>query len=262
MEFNMKIVVISAITLFAILAFWFGFTAYNAHQNDMEQHATLNHAISLAEGRTSQAYEFFLENREHFQLLSQSAELKLWQVTFLPNLIISMADYEMWRPHEWNTIPWMTEDILESIMVLLYSDIPGARDLSIIFHGDSMDYTIFGTPLHAILYGMRPHAWVVINYGSTYPREDRRVVSAESIEDGFYITITSEIPRHEARIYVFLTVFFFILTLATIAVLIWGIKTYRFMSDRGTTTKTILIMIVFILLLFFVSYMLFRTIDI
>jgi hypothetical protein len=256
-----KIVVISTVTLFAILTFWFGFTAYNANQNDMEHHAKINHAISLAEGRVSQAHDFFLENHRHFQLLSQSDDLKLWEITFLPSLIISLADYEMWRPHEWNNIPWMTDEILESVMVLLYSDIPGARDLSIIFHGDSMDYTIFATPLHAILYGMRPYAWVVIHYGDTYPRDDRRVVSAEPIGDGFSITITSEIPRHEARLYLFLTILFTVLTMASIAVLIWGIKTYRFISEPGTTAKTILLMLVSILVLFFVSYFFFSRVE-
>jgi len=258
----MKIVIMIAIALFAILAFWFGLTTLGSHHGDAEQHATLEHAVSLAEGRVSQAHEFFRENREHFVLLSQSAELKAREVSFLPRIIISLADHEMWRPNEWEDIPWLTMDMLESAMVLLYSDIPGSRDLSIIFHSDSMDYTIFGTPLHAILYGMRPHAWVIIHYGDTHPREDRRIVSTEPIEDGFYITITSEIPQHEARLYLFLTILFLVLTLASIAVLIWGIKTYRFLSESCSTTRTILIMVVVVLLIFFVSYLVLNSMDI
>jgi predicted permease len=82
-----------------------------------------------------------------------------------------------------------------------------------------------------------------------------------SIGDGFSITITSEIPRHEARLYVFLTVLFAILTLAAIAVLIWGIRTYRFLSEPGSTAKTILIMLVSILVLFFVSYFFFSRVE-
>jgi len=258
----MKLITMIAIALFAIIALWLGFYAYIVYQNDLEQHAVIEHAVSIAESRRSQAHEYFKENRSHFILLAGSLELQERKAALMPYLIISVADNTLWWPHDWQSIPWISAPLFESILILLHPDTPGARDNSIIFHGSSMDYTLFGTPLHAVLYDMQPHAWVIIHNGETYPREDRRVVTTEMIEDGFYITVTSELLRNESRLYLYLTILFTILTLAAVAVLIWGIKTYRFVSEPDTTTRTVIIMFVVVVLIMFGTYLFFNTMDI
>lgn len=258
----MKTVMMIAIALFAILAIWLGIYTNIAHQNDIAQHVAVDHAVSLAENRLQQAHEFFMENRAHFDTLIRSDILKEKQIVFRPYLIISMTDLEVWWPHEWSEIPWMTDDILESTVALLNPDTPGARENSIIFHGDSMEYTLFATPLHAVLYEVRPLAWVLINHGETYPRSDRRVISEEAAQYGFYVTVTSEILRNESRLYLFLTILFTVLTIASIIILIWGIKTYRFISDPDTTTKTITIMIIIIIVIVLFATFMINLLDI
>ena len=258
----MKIVMMTAIALFSIIAFWLGFYAYITYQNDMEQHATVRHAVLLAENRVSQAHDYFQENRHHFDLLASTNNLKEKEIAFLPYIIISVVDNELWRPQEWGNIPWLSAPLLDSVMTLLHPDTPGARDNAIIFHGNSMDYTLFATPLHAVLRDLKPYAWVIINYGEIYPRDDRMIVSTEAIEDGFSITITSVPLRNESQLYLILTGLFVVLSLASVFVLIWGIKTYRFISEPDTTTRTILIMLVVIMLLMFGTYLFFNTMDI
>jgi len=91
-----------------------------------------------------------------------------------------------------------------------------------------MEYTLFGTPIHTVLHNLRPYAWVSICCGDISPRDDRRTISTEAIDDNFSIMITSELLQNEAGYYILRSIIFIVLIGISSAVFIWGIKSYRF----------------------------------
>lgn len=253
----MKKVLMIAVVLFALLAAWFGIYTYSVRQNDLKQRNSLEHSIAIAVNRLPQAHDFFLQNRHKLELLSLSEELHTREVTILPGLLISVADDMLWWPQQWDEIPWLTAELEEAALALLLTDTPGAHDVSIVFSESSMNFTLFATPLHAVLHGQRPHAWVVISYGETLTWSNRGIVHTEPLESGFHLTITSEQPRNEARVYLLITILFAALSLVSLVVLIWGIKTYRFMVETDTTFRTVLILGAVVVFLVLITYIFF-----
>jgi len=238
----LKNILLITIAIFALLALFFGLNAHGARSNDIRQNDFIERSVVLAEARLPQAEAFFFENRHHIELLAQSPELHAREVTILPNILISVTDETFWSVWEWHEIPWLTYDLIEAIFALLYTEEQGANHLSIIFYNGAMHYTLFATPLHAILHGNQQHAWVAICYGDAFPWEARTTVHTEPLDSGFYLSITSFIHRNEALPFILLTALFIVLTIATSVVLIWCVRTYKILFEADNTIRTILLM--------------------
>jgi len=250
-----KILTIAAIVL-SICAVLLGIYTWTASQTDEELNALIDRSVVLAEARLDQAEEFFFENRQKFELLGRAEELQARNVTFISNMMISVADDEIWWASQWGQLPWMTPEIGNAVLELLHTDTPGALDLSIVYNNNTMHFTLFATPLHAVLHNQQQQAWVMINYGEASPPwENRHVVHTQPIEDGFYLTITALQHRNEAFRFLLITILFVVLAIASFVVLIWGIKTYKFAPESDNTLRTIFLIVAAIVVLTILSWL-------
>lgn len=249
----MRNILLAAVATLAIMTGFLVVYSFNARQNDMEQHRGVAHGITLAEGRIPQAREFFNTHRHYFTLLSNSPELFYRQVTILSNTIVSVTYSDFWRRQQWHSLPWLDDEIIHAAITLINTDEPGVRDASIRYTSDSMGFALFGTPLHLSLPGQRTMAWVSISYGQHHEvLPDRRNIHTEPLDSGFSLIITAELLRNEARLAVIITVMLALLTLATLAVLIWGIKTYKFIQGPDDSTPRTMIILSVVVVAFLV----------
>jgi len=238
-----------AVAVFSLAALWFGIYTYGARRNDLDQRASVETAISLADRRLSQANDLFEQYRATLDVLAQSDELYLRQVTFAGHMLISVRDESIYWMQEWQDIPWLSPSEAEAAAFLLSTEIQGSRDVSIVFSEYTMTFTIFATPLHQ----NPPRAWVVLRHGNTLDRAERRVVQAEELEGEWNLAIISEQLRNEATPYLIITIIIAILAIASTAVLIWGIKTYRFIAEPNNIFNILLIIGVAIALMVLLS---------
>lgn len=238
-----------AIILFALLAVWFGIVTHGALQSRADSLNSIEHSVTLAMRRVPQARDFFERNRQHLELLAASQELQAREVSMLPGILVSVADDMLWSANEWHEIPWLTQEETEAALILLRTEEPGANDVSIFFGDGSMNFTLFGTPLHAVLHGLRSHAWVIIQYGDYIVREDLRLVHTETIDENWNLIVTSVLVEDGFRTYLFITILFAVLSLASLIILIWGIRTFKFIPEPDNTFRTIVFIFAAIVLL-------------
>ncbi|MCL2409626.1 MAG: hypothetical protein FWC96_08475 [Oscillospiraceae bacterium] len=213
-----------AFVVFAAIAVFLGNHTNTRRQRDLEQHAVLDHAAEFGRARLPQAREFFAENRTYLDYLAASEELHAREVAILPHLIVSSYDEAIWRGR-WDEIPWLAPHELHAALTLVWTETEGARDISIVFYENSMTYTLFGTPLHA----HRTSAWVAFRHGDNVAWPGYHVVNTESLGDGWHLTLITYEPLNSARPFLIATIILSALSLASLGVLIWSIKTYRFL---------------------------------
>ena len=239
----MRYVLIIVIIIFSIIALWFGSSALTSSQVYEEHRSAVENAVRLAENRLEQANEFFVDYREYLDVLAGSENFHARGAIFLENSIISTYDETMWN--WWDDIPWITQSEMDTLFSLFLAEIPGSNIISLIYYENTMTYTLFATPLHLARGGDEHRAWVGFRYGDpTSAWTDVQVVYSEELADNWHLVITSEISRNETTMNVILALIAVVLAGASIGVLVWGVKTYRFLSDPGGVILPIIILAV------------------
>ena len=212
------------IVLFAVVAIFLGFFANTARQLDIEQHAAIERAIELTDWRVSQAHELFVEIRPYLDVLAGSEELRSREVFFVPGLLyVPEDDLLIWRS-EWDDTPWLSPDEVYAVNALFQKDIEGARDRVINFSESGMTATIFGLPLHA----HDARAWLGFTYRDTVVFPELYVVRTEALDDDWYLSTTAFIHVNTFPPLLIATLLAALASLATLGILLWGIKTERF----------------------------------
>ncbi|MCL2249164.1 MAG: hypothetical protein FWC13_07820 [Oscillospiraceae bacterium] len=244
---NVLIVVI-AVLGFAVV--WFIYSALSMHALDVQHQEQIDHAVRLAEGRVEQAREVFDEHRSYLEVLQNSQELHAREVILTQQVIVSVRDETTYFAGVDAFPGWLTEQEISAYLSLVYSEIEGSREASLFFYGDTFTFQIFATPLHFFT----PRAWVSLQYGDVAARDDRDVFYVGAISDGWYVSITSEIPSSGVTIYIIFALIATAMTAGAVAVLVWGIRTYRFLNSDNNTIVTVVIIAVLTLAFVTVSW--------
>jgi len=205
----------------------------------------VEHAVGLAESRIEQAREFFVDYRQHLDALAGFDNFHERGAIFLERSIISVSDETVWN--WWDDIPWITPtemSTLNALLMILLEDTPGANIISIAYDEGTMTFAIFATPLHLARAGDVHRAWVSLRHGDPFVAWPYvQVVHSEALADGWYLTITSEEPKNESGMYMIMAIVATVFTIAAVGFLVWGIKTYRFLSDPGGVMLPILLLV-------------------
>jgi hypothetical protein len=233
----MRNVLIVVIAVLGFAIFWFTYSALSVHANDIEHQNQIDHAIGLAEGRVEQAREVFGEHLSYLAILKSSQELHAREVIMTQQIIVSVRDEATYFTGVDAFPSWMTEQEISAYLSLVYSEIEGSREASVFFSGGTITYQIFATPLHFFT----PRAWVSLQYGDAVTRYDRNIIFAEAMSDGWYVIITSEIPSSGVAIYVIFALIATAMAVGAVAVLVWGIRTYRFLNSDNNVIVTVVI---------------------
>jgi hypothetical protein len=204
---------------------------------DMQHQEQIDHAVGLAEGRVDQAREVFDEHRSYLEVLQNSQELHAREVIMTQQVIVSVRDETTYFAGVDAFPGWLTEQEIGAYLALVYSDIEGSRESSLFFYGGTLTFQIFASPLHFF----SSFAWVSLQYGDAEIRDDRDVIYTGAISDGWYVSITSEIPSSGTAIYIIFTLIAIAMTAGAVAVLVWGIRSYRFLKSDNNTIMTVVI---------------------